>query len=211
MGFLVNSFIEFPVESDVYFEDDFTSNKWTYSGDDMSFDASNDRMNFSIAASSTDYAYVNIPATFGSVNYFIEYTIYITSVGGSGNTGGIAIGSSTSQASNTDYYIIEFASDSTKYTFPIANEVYAGSPYYAWATGTNYFVKMTVNVSTRATVFKLYPTADDRTNDTNALLTKTVTPSANITDSDFLRVGNVRPTNGFTLVGYLKDFLVSKS
>jgi hypothetical protein len=164
-----------------------------------------------VPAGSTDYAYVNIPSTFGSDDWFLDYTMYITSRTGSGTTVGVKVGGSTEQTSYDNEYLIEWATDVIIYTFLIANEDYVAAPYYAWTTGTNYFVRMSVNASTNETLFNAYPTALDRTNDTNASFSRTLTPATNITTLDFLRIGNTRGGSGFTMNGYLKDFLLSKS
>ena len=185
------------------FSDDFSTNKFTYSGTRFSYNSASARMDFNITANSgTDRAYIAIPA-FGSTSWYLDYTITQTSSGGSGNTVGIGVYCASTNNASANYYGTEQARDTSIYTYTGSNAEFLDASY-SWTTTTYYF-RMTVNASTKTTVHKAYSSSANRTSNTSALFTATKTPATNATNLAFLVINSVRPTNGYTIIGYVKD------
>ncbi len=76
---------------DALFSDDFTTDKWDYTsaGSSFTYNLAQLRMDFSISASDSFFAFVDVGVTFGDADYFYDYTIAIISIGGAGNTAGM--------------------------------------------------------------------------------------------------------------------------
>ena len=187
-----------------HFEGQPLTGNFTSTGSQYSYNSTNDRIDFALTSSSTQYASYDLgSSTVGTDDWILDYTINVTSKSGSGNTVGIklALGSSKSAILSNTYHI-EMATDSSVYQYAYANSSSVGS-MGSWSFSTDYYVRISLDYSTQLATFKIYLTEADRTDDTNASASATKTYNV-VSNLRYLVIANGRPTNGYTINGYVK-------